>query len=326
MYQWLVGSQYTQGGCQNTSGTAIWACNIKEANGVVAAALWQTNSGTATYTVGADSWVDFRDVCGNRVILGATAPTCNGVTENSSPTSVTIATQPILLEGPVTASTSPAVINFSSGFTSTTGLQLNGNASWNQAASQLELTNGGSSQTSSVFFTTPVNVQSFTTSFSLQLINPNADGMTFTIQNAGVTALGGPGGGLGYGPDPNTPGGPSIGTSIAVKFDLYNNDGEGPDSTGEYADGATPTVPAENLTSSGLNLHSGDIMNVQMSYNGTTLSMTITDATTNASFSTSWTVNIPGTVGGNTAYVGFTGGTGGLTATQEIVSWSYAQP
>jgi hypothetical protein len=68
------------------------------------------------------------------------------------------------------------------------------------------------------------------------------------------------------------------------------------------------------------------MMNVQMSYNGTTLSMTITDATTNATFSTSWTVNIPGTVGGNTAYVGFTGGTGGLTATQEILSWSYAQP
>jgi len=34
-------------------------------------------------------------------------------------------------------------------------------------------------------------------------------------------------------------------------------------------------------------------------------------------------VNIPGTVGGNTAYVGFTGGSGGATATQEILSWNY---
>jgi len=34
-------------------------------------------------------------------------------------------------------------------------------------------------------------------------------------------------------------------------------------------------------------------------------------------------VNIPAAVGGNTALVGFTGGTGGLTATQEIISWTY---
>src|SRR5580692_10784355 len=66
--------------------------------GTTAVALWQTTSGTANYRVGADSWVDFRDVCGNRVILGGTPPTCNGITETSSPTSITIATQPILLE------------------------------------------------------------------------------------------------------------------------------------------------------------------------------------------------------------------------------------
>ena len=34
-------------------------------------------------------------------------------------------------------------------------------------------------------------------------------------------------------------------------------------------------------------------------------------------------MNIPGTVGAATAYVGFTGGTGGLTATQDILSWAY---
>jgi hypothetical protein len=63
---------------------------------------------------------------------------------------------------------------------------------------------------------------------------------------------------------------------------------------------------------------------VVMNYNGTTLTMTITD-TTNISqaFTTSWQIDIPGTVGGNTAYVGFTAGTGGLTATQEIVTWTY---
>ena len=32
----------------------------------------------------------------------------------------------------------------------------------------------------------------------------------------------------------------------------------------------------------------------------------------------------PGTVGGGTAYVGFTGGTGGLTATQDILTWTFS--
>ena len=52
--------------------------------------------------------------------------------------------------------------------------------------------------------------------------------------------------------------------------------------------------------------------------------MTITDATNSSqNFTASWPINIPGTVGSNTAYVGFTGGTGGLTAIQEILDWTY---
>jgi hypothetical protein len=50
--------------------------------------------------------------------------------------------------------------------------------------------------------------------------------------------------------------------------------------------------------------------------------MTITDTVTAASFSTSWPVNIGTTIGGSTAYLGFTGGTGGFTAIQEIISWT----
>jgi len=29
-------------------------------------------------------------------------------------------------------------------------------------------------------------------------------------------------------------------------------------------------------------------------------------------------------VGGNTAYVGFTAGTGGLSATQQVLNWTYS--
>jgi Legume lectin domain len=165
-----------------------------------------------------------------------------------------------------------------------------------------------------------VNVQSFTNNFTFQLTNAAADGFTFTVQGVGPTALGPFGGALGYGPTSYVP---AIASSVAVKFDLYDNGGEGNNSTGLYTDGASPTIPAITL-GGGVNLHSGDVMQVQMSYDGTTLTMTITDATTAATFTTSWPINIPATVGGNTAYVGFTGGTGGGTADQQILTWTYA--
>src|SRR6202012_208551 len=93
--------------------------------------------------------------------------------------------------------------------------------------------------------------------------------------------------------------------------------------TGLYTNGASPTVPATTL-GGGVNLHSGDIFQVQMTYDGTTLSMTITDTSTPAdTFKMSWPIDIPGKVGASTAYVGFTGGTGGQSAVQEILNWTY---
>ena len=177
------------------------------------------------------------------------------------------------------------------------------------------MTDGGGGEASSAFYSTPVKVQSFTTNFSFQMTSAVADGMTFVIQNGAATALGLGGVGLGY---------EGIGSSVAVKFDIYDNAGEGTDSTGMYVDGAAPTVPAVDMTSSGVNLVSGDVMNVQLSYNGTTLTLTITDASTLKSFTTNFTVNIPTTVGNTTALVGFTGGTGGLTAIQDVLSWTYS--
>jgi Cu/Ag efflux protein CusF len=223
------------------------------------------------------------------------------------------ATQDILTWTFTPTTSAPPTINFASGF-SGAGLTLNGNSAY--SGTRLRLTDGGTFEAASAFYTTAVNVQNFTTNFSFQLTNPGADGITFTLQGNAPTALGANGQNLGYG---------GIGTSVAVKFDLYNNAGEGIDSTGLYINGVIPTVPAIDMTSSGVNLHSGDVFNVQMNYNGTALSMTITDASNSAdTFTTSWTVNIPGIVGGNTAYVGFTGGTGGLSATQDILTWTFA--
>jgi len=41
------------------------------------------------------------------------------------------------------------------------------------------------------------------------------------------------------------------------------------------------------------------------------------------SASQSYAVNIPAIVGSNAAFVGFTAGTGGLSANQNIRSWTY---
>ena len=217
-------------------------------------------------------------------------------------------------------------INLSTGFTAGSMI-LNGGAALN--GTRLRLTDTGTNEARSAWYNTPVNIQQFTTSFNFQITggtSPTADGFTFTIQGGSSTALGPSGGGLGYGPDnvtnpsgsANTP----IAKSVAVKFDLSSNAGEGVNSTGLYINGVSPTTPFVDMTSSGVNLHTTDIFNVQMTYDGTNLTMVITDTTTNAFFTNSWPINISSTVGGTTAYVGFTGGTGANTATQEIIGWT----
>ena len=159
----------------------------------------------------------------------------------------------------------------------------------------------------------------FTTQFSISQLPgtaTTADGMTFTIQGVAATAVGGTGGGLGF-----------AGTtkSVAIKFDLYDNAGEGPNSTGLYMNGVQPNaVNSINLAGTGIDLHSGHAFNVSMSYNGTTLTVTITDTVTLATATQNYTVDIPTIVGGNTAFVGFTGGTGGLTAVQQVLNWTYS--
>jgi fibronectin type 3 domain-containing protein len=221
-----------------------------------------------------------------------------------------------------TTTNQTGVLNFSTGFAGSTSLlTYNGSAKINGTSA--ELTDGGGTEAGSVFSTNKVDVTKFSSEFTFQLTSANADGFTFTLQDRGPTALGPTGGGLGYGPD--TPGGtPGIPTSVAVKFDLYNNAGEGTDSTGEYTNGASPTTPAIDLTSTGINLHSGDVFDVVAGYDGTTLNVTITDTSTKASATQSYTVNIPQVLGGSTGYVGFTGGTGGQTAIQNILTWTYS--
>jgi hypothetical protein len=227
-------------------------------------------------------------------------------------------------------------IDHSTGFACSGDLNANGSAAF--AGSNARLTDGGGSEAGSVFSLDKVDITHFTTSFKFQIhtpgTNPFADGMTFVIQNSnsGPTALGSTGGGLGYGFD--APGGArGIRNSIAIKFDIYSNAGEGIDSTGLFSDGRSPTVPEGgsgdvlvDLSGTPIDLNSQHVFQVDLTYDGTTLTETITDTATSLTFTTMYTVDIAGKVGGTSAFVGFTGGTGGLTATQDVQTWTFRNP
>jgi hypothetical protein len=212
-------------------------------------------------------------------------------------------------------------IDFSGGFTASSGMQLNGKSV--VTGGRLQLTDAGANEASSAFFATPVNVAKFSTTFTVQQTSATADGMMFVIQNAGAgpKALGPSGSSLGYSYGPTQPG--AILNSVGIKFDLYSNVGEGSNSTGLYQAGARPTSPAVDLTPSGIDLHCGHPLTVQLTYDGSTLQMKITDSTSAKSYTTSWAVNIPQLVGGSTAYVGFTAATGGSSSIQQIINWKF---
>src|SRR5262249_61617893 len=89
-----------------------------------------------------------------------------------------------------------------------------------------------------------------------------------------------------------------------IKFDLYNNSGEGPNSTGIFTDGRSPTVrtpglPAEfpdrsvDLRGTGIELQSQSVKRVELTYDGSKLTETITDEEDpSLTFTTSYAVDI----------------------------------
>ncbi len=228
----------------------------------------------------------------------------------------------------IPASNQPLTPEFSAGFTADSNQQLNGDAAL--SGTRLQLTDGVGWQSGSSFFVTPVNVQSFTTTFAFQLspigTTQMADGFTFTVQNVGPFALGSRGGGLGYGAEPiegtyNS----RIDRSVAVKFDTFDDVGEGDDSIGVFTNGSSPTVPADTLP--GADLHSGHVFAAQITYDGMNLSVTLTDQSVPApdpTFTKSYSIDIPATIGSTTGYVGFTGATGGFSSVQEILTWTFS--
>ena len=209
-------------------------------------------------------------------------------------------------------------------FTRTGGLELNGSAK--AADGSLRLTDSFD-QAGSVF--TKPNVIDATepirSSFEFHLHDGTADGFTFTMQRdpRGSDALGEGGGAQGYGngaPD-------GIVQSVAVEFDLYPDPLISDDHVAILTDGVTADfngavqiapVPADIF---------GGARFAWVDYKPKTklLSVFVSSVPTKpATPTTSATVNLKKELGGAEARAGFTAGTGGEYAVQDIQSWKVA--
>lgn len=196
----------------------------------------------------------------------------------------------------------------------------------------LQITDGSNSskyfnQAGAGWFPVPVNISSFHGSFTFTA-NGNGNGFVFCIQNQSTPnnsnyqwISGGPNTvssctGLGYS---GSTGEQNVGilNSIAIKFDIFSGN-----TTGLLTNAAQIST-INTAIGNGVSIASGHLMRCDLAYDGTTLTWTITDTVTSATWSTNQAVNIPSIVGGNAAFIGFTGGTGGAIATQTIKSLTF---
>lgn len=232
-------------------------------------------------------------------------------------------------------------------FASTAGLTLVGNSGTavTSDGTILRVTPAAGSQSGAVYSTTPVslgNNATFSTQFQFRFTNPGgwdpADGITFLL-STNTTGLGGAGVGIGY---------QGVGgNSVAIEFDTYDNGGFDGNSSNHVAintNGAltdtdltnvygnascgfpdTGTPPQNSYLAAGC-MSNGDLWTVTISYDGAHLTVTLTDPAEGSSFTAinNFAINLASLLGQNTAFVGFSSGTGSGWENHDIVNWSFA--
>jgi hypothetical protein len=204
-------------------------------------------------------------------------------------------------------------------------VSIAGNTSAALPAPAAEVTDGWMGEAGSIFTRARVPIGNFTTSFTLHTMPTlgAADGLTFTIQNdpRGAGALGDGGGALGYGKGDGTTNPPAIAKSVAIEFNLYSN-GSHASTTKLLLNGQVDGNSLIDMSSAGIDLKNGHPLLVTLTYDGTNLVETVQDTVSHATFTHTYTVNIPSTVGSTAAYLGFTGGTGGEAAVVDVLNWA----
>ena len=209
-------------------------------------------------------------------------------------------------------STSPDFSNFSS----TTGLALNGSAT--QFANNL-LLQTQDHESGTAFWTQKLDVTSFSTTFTLQATAHAGvdDYYTFALQNGTTAALGADDINSGYA------GGTLPAQSAAISFTTENL---GSGSGIQFLSGNGTPVFNDFVQMPGIDMSTTDSFSVVAAYNGTNLSVTVTDLNHTAdTYSTTHAIDLPTVLGGSSAYAGFTVGSGSDNTYTSFESWSYTQ-
>ena len=271
-------------------------------------------------------------LAGNSNYSGGTVLSAGAVVAGAAGT---LGTGPVSLANGTTlrvnASPVPLINGFGGTSTDITGTGTNWTVNNTAIASNpinnnlLTLTDNNAGEARSAFFNTPQPIAGanggFVASFTYQASgNLAADGIVFMLQNdpRGLNAIGGTGGGLGY-TNENT--GVQVQPSVGIALNIYSGHVVGTNLlTNGNANGDV------YLSSSPVNPSSGNPIAVTIAYNPstTTVTETLTDTVANTTFTTQYTnQNLATILGANTAYVGFSGGTGGAVATQTISNFTY---
>ncbi|MGH9582466.1 MAG: L-type lectin-domain containing protein [Bryobacteraceae bacterium] len=223
-----------------------------------------------------------------------------------------------------------------SGFSNTAGLTLVGDAATASTTdgTVLRVTPASGNQSGAAYSTSPFTLgtsDTFSTQFQFRFTNQGgidpADGITFVLA-ASPTGLGGLGGAIGY---------QGVANSVAIEFDTYNNGSSddnsdnhvGIDTSGTLTDTALTNVYGNSACGFGGGagcMSNGDLWTVNMSYNGSMLNVTLDDPTESSSFTAlnNYGIDVASYLGTNSAYVGFTSGTGSGFENHDIVDWTFA--
>lgn len=209
-------------------------------------------------------------------------------------------------------------------FSSTSGLQLNGNAAQN--GNKLRLTEALAGQAGSAFSLNTISLganASFSTFFSFEILNRGdiccgiigADGLTFTMNTTSNT-VGSAGGGIGYDGIPN---------SVAVEFDTFDN-GEpgGSNHVGINTEGSATSIAGSGFVQP--DFDNGEQWWVWVDYNGVTQGLEVRWAETASRPGMSMlshTLNLAEILGDTDVYVGFTSATGWGYGEHNILSWNF---
>lgn len=210
-------------------------------------------------------------------------------------------------------------------FSSTSGLTVNGDAAAVATGGRtvMRLSPSKFFKSGSVFNSSAItfgSLYSFSTRFTFNLNaqqGGGADGFVFVIQPNG-NAVGGSGGGIGYG---------GIRNSLGVEFDTFNNgriDQNSNNHIGIDLNGSLASLVQNNTLP--FILDSRRDLTSWIDYDGATRRIEVRLNNSNTrplSAILSYTFDLAAVIGSPNAFVGFTSGTGGGAANHDLVNWEF---